>query len=194
MEDDDEFECQVLPSPGGLGDDSLRSKAFVNVLGKNCLIFLHFYSFIKFFRFVVPPTDVSFDGPQRQRIEAKAEEFLDVTCRANGAKPAARLQWYRNGQLLSGIFLSAFSLQTLQYIFSDKNLQTREISEDEKRFTTTSRLRLKVTAKDNEAIFTCKADHPALLASVPIQNQFTLSVICKFFNFKSDFYFDFFYF
>lgn len=52
-------------------------------------------------------------------------------------------------------------------------------SENGKRFTVTSRLRLKPTAADDYMEYSCQARHKALTPDMPMRSTVQLSVLCK---------------
>uniref|UniRef100_A0A914WZB5 Nephrin n=1 Tax=Plectus sambesii TaxID=2011161 RepID=A0A914WZB5_9BILA len=87
LEDDGEFECQVLPSNGA--QNQLRAGALVSV--------------------VVAPTKVTLGPAYRDggNFEVNAGIDIQIACRGEYAKPAAQLVWYKNGeQITEGIHVA----------------------------------------------------------------------------------------
>uniref|UniRef100_A0A5S6QMZ9 Nephrin n=1 Tax=Trichuris muris TaxID=70415 RepID=A0A5S6QMZ9_TRIMR len=79
LEDNGEFECQVLPTPGE--EEGLRARAFLNVL--------------------VPPKSITL-GADRDaaKLETRAGRHFQTECRVGGSRPKADIRWYKNGLLI----------------------------------------------------------------------------------------------
>lgn len=65
-----------------------------------------FVSFLLFclFWFTVPPSDPVVEGGPIVRLKAYTPHNL--TCRASGAKPAAEITWYRDGEVMENAIYS----------------------------------------------------------------------------------------
>lgn len=70
------------------------------------------------------------------------------------------------------------------FFFIAEGLETQVTeSEHGKRFTVTSRLRLKPTSADDYMEYSCQARHKALTPDMPMRSTVQLSVLCKSINF-----------
>ncbi|XP_028679223.1 kirre like nephrin family adhesion molecule 3, like [Erpetoichthys calabaricus] len=90
---------------------------------------------------LVPPEDpVVDDGPV---VKLKARVPYNLTCRASGAKPAAEIKWYRDGEL------------------QDSAVYSKSLMEDGKREMAVSMLLVMPEDKDSKHTFTCHVTNPA---------------------------------
>lgn len=58
----------------------------------------------------VPPSDPVVEGGPVVRLKAHTPHNL--TCRASGAKPAAEITWYRDGEIMNTAIYSKVSIWT----------------------------------------------------------------------------------
>jgi hypothetical protein len=135
------FECQVGP---GRGNPPIRANARLTV--------------------TLPPTRVELIGESAGgRLEVPEHQQVSLACRATGARPPAKIQWFRNNV--------AFNLP-------EGDLEETEEEEGAGhalRTTTISRIRFRPGAEDNQALFACEAHHPALQR--PLRAPILLSVL-----------------
>lgn len=75
----------------------------------------------------VPPADPVVEGAPLLRL--KAHSPYNLTCRASGAKPAAEITWYRDGEIQPASFYSKVGPQIDQCrgpnMFWDENSPTK---------------------------------------------------------------------
>uniref|UniRef100_H3ANM6 Kirre like nephrin family adhesion molecule 3, like n=1 Tax=Latimeria chalumnae TaxID=7897 RepID=H3ANM6_LATCH len=103
----------------------------------------------------VPPEDARIDdGPV---MKLKAHTPYNLTCRAPGAKPAAKITWYRDGELQDSA------------VYSKKVLLN-----DGKRETAVSTLLITPSEKDSGQTFTCRVTNLAVPSGK--QNSVTLNI------------------
>ncbi|XP_043936381.1 kin of IRRE-like protein 2 [Protopterus annectens] len=129
LEDDAVYECQATQA-------ALRSqKAKLNVL--------------------IPPGEpVIENGPV---VKLKADTPYNLTCKAPGAKPAAEITWYRDGER------------------QDTAIYSKEVMPDGKRENAVSMLLITPTSKDSERQFICNVTNRAAPAGK--QTKVTLNVL-----------------
>uniref|UniRef100_A0A6Q2YEP8 Ig-like domain-containing protein n=1 Tax=Esox lucius TaxID=8010 RepID=A0A6Q2YEP8_ESOLU len=99
---------------------------------------------------LVPPTDPVVDGGPVIRV--KAHTPYNLTCRASGAKPAAEITWYRDGEVM----------------------ETAIYSKDGKRELAVSMLPVIPEDKDSGRTYTCRVLNPA--APAGRQTSVTINV------------------
>jgi len=135
------FECQVGP---GRGNPPIRANARLTV--------------------TLPPTRVELIGESAGgRLEVPEHQQVSLACRATGARPPAKIQWFRNNV--------AFNLP-------EGDLEETEEEEgagNALRTTTTSRIRFRPGSEDNQALFACEAHHQALQR--PLRAPILLSIL-----------------
>ncbi|XP_041081614.1 kin of IRRE-like protein 1 [Polyodon spathula] len=103
---------------------------------------------------LVPPEDPTVDdGPV---VRLKAHEPYNLTCRASGAKPAAEITWYREGEL------------------QEAAVYSKSLMEDGKRELSSSMLLVTPEDQDTGRAFTCHVSNPAAPAGK--QTSVTLNV------------------
>nr|XP_005999235.1 PREDICTED: kin of IRRE-like protein 2 [Latimeria chalumnae] len=102
----------------------------------------------------VPPEDARIDdGPV---MKLKAHTPYNLTCRAPGAKPAAKITWYRDGEL------------------QDSAVYSKVLLNDGKRETAVSTLLITPSEKDSGQTFTCRVTNLAVPSGK--QNSVTLNI------------------
>uniref|UniRef100_W5M8K3 Kirre like nephrin family adhesion molecule 3, like n=1 Tax=Lepisosteus oculatus TaxID=7918 RepID=W5M8K3_LEPOC len=97
---------------------------------------------------LVPPGDPVVEGGPVVKLKAHAPHNL--TCRAAGAKPAAEIAWYRDGEL------------------QESAVYSKSVMEDGKRETAVSMLLVTPEDKDTGRTFTCRVTNPAAPAGKQI--------------------------
>ncbi len=102
-------------------------------------------------------------GDATQDIIAAAGEDLELECIATGANPPAKLAWLTNGQEI-----------TSGHVQEDK----RQGADNQRTWTSFSRLTLPVSKEDNGASISCVATHPALDESLSTKKPLTIH--CKY--------------
>uniref|UniRef100_A0A8C9Y8H1 Kirre like nephrin family adhesion molecule 1b n=1 Tax=Sander lucioperca TaxID=283035 RepID=A0A8C9Y8H1_SANLU len=126
LSDDSLYECQATEA-------ALRSRrAKLNVL--------------------IPPEDPVVDGSPELLLMAGTP--FNLTCVTRGAKPAAHIQWTKDGVPVEGAY------------------QSTEVLPDRKRVTTRSYLHIIPVDKDSSSNFTCVASNPA----VPMGKRATVTL------------------
>ncbi|CDW53913.1 fn3 and C2-set 2 and I-set and Ig 2 domain contai ning protein [Trichuris trichiura] len=76
LEDNGEFECQVLPTPGE--EEGLRARALLNVL--------------------VAPKSITLGADKDgSKFETRSGRQFVTECRVSGSRPKADIRWYKNG-------------------------------------------------------------------------------------------------
>ncbi|MCJ8740333.1 hypothetical protein PDJAM_G00057630 [Pangasius djambal] len=103
---------------------------------------------------LVPPSDPVVEGGPVVRLKAHAPHNL--TCRASGAKPAAEITWYRDGEVMHAAIYS------------------KTLMEDGKRETAVSLLPLVPDDRDSGRTYTCRVLNPA--APAGRQTSITINV------------------
>uniref|UniRef100_A0A8B9H337 Kirre like nephrin family adhesion molecule 3, like n=1 Tax=Astyanax mexicanus TaxID=7994 RepID=A0A8B9H337_ASTMX len=103
---------------------------------------------------LVPPSDPVVDGGPVVRLKAHTPHNL--TCRATGAKPAAEITWYRDGEVMHTAIYS------------------KSLMEDGKRETAVSLLPMTPEDRDSGRTYTCRVLNPA--APAGRQTSVTISV------------------
>ncbi|XP_010883352.1 kirre like nephrin family adhesion molecule 3, like isoform X4 [Esox lucius] len=103
---------------------------------------------------LVPPTDPVVDGGPVIRV--KAHTPYNLTCRASGAKPAAEITWYRDGEVMETAIYSKVRM------------------EDGKRELAVSMLPVIPEDKDSGRTYTCRVLNPA--APAGRQTSVTINV------------------
>ncbi|KFB47312.1 AGAP010742-PA-like protein [Anopheles sinensis] len=71
--------------------------------------------------------------------------------------------------------------------FAIETIDTKITETDERRYTVTSKLRLRPTADDDYVDYTCQARHQAIQEDRPMQATVQLSVLCKYLRSASSF-------
>ncbi|KAA0702233.1 Kin of IRRE-like protein 3 [Triplophysa tibetana] len=109
--------------------------------GKNCVcvcarVFREMDTFIK-----VPPSDPIVEGGPV--VKLKAHSPHNLTCRASGAKPAAEITWYRDGEIMQ------------------EAIYSKSLMEDGKRETSVSLLPMVPEDSDSGRTYTCRVLNPA---------------------------------
>lgn len=82
-----------------------------------CFVFsqiINIYVFLLYFS--VPPSDPAVEGGPVVRLKAHTPHNL--TCRASGAKPAAEITWYRDGEIMHDAIYSKVRLWTHQSLLT----------------------------------------------------------------------------
>ncbi|XP_030069239.1 kin of IRRE-like protein 2 [Microcaecilia unicolor] len=103
---------------------------------------------------LIPPEDpIILDGPI---LRLKAGVPYNLTCHASGAKPAAEISWYRDGEL------------------QDSAIHTKTTMDDARRENTISTLLITPNHKDMGRSFTCRVTNPAAPAGK--QTSVTLNI------------------
>ncbi|XP_055781357.1 kin of IRRE-like protein 1 isoform X3 [Salvelinus fontinalis] len=103
---------------------------------------------------LVPPTDPVVEGGPIIRV--KAHTPYNLTCRASGAKPAAEITWYRDGEVM------------------DTAIYSKTRMEDGKRELAVSMLPVVPEDKDSGRTYTCRVLNPA--APAGLQTSVTINV------------------
>uniref|UniRef100_A0A8C1GL64 Kirre like nephrin family adhesion molecule 3, like n=1 Tax=Cyprinus carpio TaxID=7962 RepID=A0A8C1GL64_CYPCA len=103
---------------------------------------------------LVPPSDPVVEGGPVVRLKAHTPHNL--TCRASGAKPAAEITWYRDGEIMHDTIYS------------------KTLMEDGKRETAVSMLPMVPEDSDSGRTYTCRVLNPA--APAGRQTSVTISV------------------
>ncbi|MGH0186273.1 UNVERIFIED_CONTAM: hypothetical protein FKN15_020684, partial [Acipenser sinensis] len=103
---------------------------------------------------LVPPEDPTVDDGPVVRLKAHAP--YNLTCRASGAKPAAEITWYREGEL------------------QEAAVYSKSLMEDGKRELSSSMLLITPEDQDTGRAFTCHVSNPAAPAGK--QTSVTLNV------------------
>uniref|UniRef100_A0A672JWL8 Kin of IRRE-like protein 3 n=1 Tax=Sinocyclocheilus grahami TaxID=75366 RepID=A0A672JWL8_SINGR len=103
---------------------------------------------------LVPPSDPVVEGGPVVRLKAHTPHNL--TCRASGAKPAAEITWYRDGEIMHDAIYS------------------KTLMEDGKRETAVSMLPMVPEDRDSGRTYTCRVLNPA--APAGRQTSVTISV------------------
>ncbi|XP_076832816.1 LOW QUALITY PROTEIN: kirre like nephrin family adhesion molecule 3, like [Brachyhypopomus gauderio] len=103
---------------------------------------------------LVPPSDPVVEGGPVVRLKAHAPHNL--TCRASGAKPAAEITWYRDGEVMHSAVYS------------------KSLMEDGKRETAVSLLPMVPEDRDSGRTYTCRVLNPA--APAGRQTSVTINV------------------
>uniref|UniRef100_A0A8C2IM08 Kirre like nephrin family adhesion molecule 3, like n=1 Tax=Cyprinus carpio TaxID=7962 RepID=A0A8C2IM08_CYPCA len=103
---------------------------------------------------LVPPSDPVVEGGPVVRL--KAHTAHNLTCRASGAKPAAEITWYRDGEIMHDA------------------IYTKTLMEDGKRETAVSMLSMVPEDSDSGRTYTCRVLNPA--APAGRQTSVTISV------------------
>uniref|UniRef100_A0A4W5KZ14 Kirre like nephrin family adhesion molecule 3, like n=1 Tax=Hucho hucho TaxID=62062 RepID=A0A4W5KZ14_9TELE len=103
---------------------------------------------------LVPPTDPVVEGGPIIRV--KAHTPYNLTCRASGAKPAAEITWYRDGEVM------------------DTAIYSKTRMEDGKRELAVSMLPVVPEDKDSGRTYTCRVLNPA--APAGLQTSITINV------------------
>uniref|UniRef100_A0A4W4GLA2 Ig-like domain-containing protein n=1 Tax=Electrophorus electricus TaxID=8005 RepID=A0A4W4GLA2_ELEEL len=103
---------------------------------------------------LVPPSDPVVEGGPVVRLKAHAPHNL--TCRASGAKPAAEITWYRDGEVMHTAIYS------------------KMLMEDGKRETAVSLLPMEPEDRDSGRTYTCRVLNPA--APAGRQTSVTINV------------------
>lgn len=101
-------------------------------------------------------------GDATKEIIAAAGEDLELECIATGANPPAILSWYANGQAIA----------------SGHVQENKRQGDNERIWTSFSRLTLPVSKDDNGAEVKCVVTHPAL--DEPIFAEKPLTIHCKY--------------
>ena len=116
--------------------------------------------------FVVPPQQpVILDHPNGSRVDVSFRDpLLVLTCRAENARPAAAITWYKNGQLVNENIE-----YTVETIPNDKLEHAQSV------LTLTPDFR----AKEHGAIYTCKATNDAIEGRF-LRTEVTINVLCKY--------------
>ncbi|XP_063704148.1 nephrin isoform X1 [Culicoides brevitarsis] len=111
---------------------------------------------------IAPPSSIEIQGySHNSKVEVRENQDLTLTCVVANSKPAAEIKWYRG-----------------HTEFKPDGLETQVTeSENGKRFTVTSRLRLKPTANDDYMEYSCQARHKALTPDMPMRSTVQLSVL-----------------
>ncbi|VDO92534.1 unnamed protein product [Soboliphyme baturini] len=80
IEDEADYECQVLPEPGD--EEGLRGVAFVTVL--------------------VPPKSVKLPNIDNGgKLSAHSGSTIEIVCQTDGSNPEAEIRWYRNSDVIA---------------------------------------------------------------------------------------------
>nr|QRF78340.1 Nephrin [Phoronopsis harmeri] len=145
--DDGAYECQVQPQ---IGHPLLKSTAYLSVQ--------------------MPPTAVRIEGYPKEggsnNIPVASvpwkEPFLNLTCIAPDAKPAATLKWYHGNDEISGGYLITNSIA----VETDATKKTRSA---------VSILSIVPRKGDSGSMFRCQAAHPAWTS--PHESTVQLSVL-----------------
>ncbi|KAM6968234.1 kirre like nephrin family adhesion molecule 3, like isoform 2-T2 [Aplochiton taeniatus] len=103
---------------------------------------------------LVPPLDPVVEGGPVVRLKAHSPHNL--TCRASGAKPAAEITWYRDGEVM------------------DTAIYSKTLMEDRKRELAVSMLPIIPEDKDSGRTYTCRVLNPA--APAGRQTSVTINV------------------
>ncbi|CAH1797854.1 unnamed protein product [Owenia fusiformis] len=134
--DDGVWECQVTPTEYTIG---LRSEA------AKLTVF-------------VPPDEPTIDG--EPNVEVTATQPVNLTCTANNGKPAAKISWYTDGELITGNIHTV----TTQH-------------EDGKRENVVSTLEITPTVGDQGKTYECQATNEALVSVAPKKTRGSLEVL-----------------
>ena len=100
-------------------------------------------------------------GDASERITAAAGEDLELECIASGGNPPATLTWYTSGQEIT----------------SGHVQENKRQGDDQRTWSSFSRLTLPVSKEDNGATISCVAHHPTL--EEPLSTQESLTIHCK---------------
>uniref|UniRef100_A0A3P8N7Q7 Ig-like domain-containing protein n=1 Tax=Astatotilapia calliptera TaxID=8154 RepID=A0A3P8N7Q7_ASTCA len=103
---------------------------------------------------LVPPSDPVVEGGPVVRLKAHTPHNL--TCRASGAKPAAEITWYRDGEVM------------------ETAIYSKSLMEDRKRETAVSMLPIIPEDSDSGRTYTCRVVNPA--APAGRQTSVTINV------------------
>jgi nephron len=129
---------------------------------------IEFHAIFYRFSFPAPPSSIEIKGyAHNSKVEVHENKELTLQCVVSNAKPAAQIIWYRGH---------------VEY-----KSETREdnVIETNKRFTTTSTLRIKPSAEDDYVEYSCQAKHKALQPDMPMRASVQLSVLCKYYIYIS---------
>jgi len=132
-----EFECQVSPDHSN-AHQALRARATLNV--------------------IVPPSRVELVGTER-RISMNAGTEKQLSCRASGAKPQAKIVWYHGH---NKILDQEYSKQITN-------------GHREGTWDTVNTLKFKATSADDGIPIRCVVEHPALKGK-PMEKEIALTV------------------
>jgi len=132
-----EFECQVSPDHSN-AHQALRARATLNV--------------------IVPPSRVELIGTE-QRISMNAGTEKQLSCRASGAKPQAKIVWYHGH---NKILDQEYSKQITN-------------GHREGTWDTVNTLKFKATSADDGTPIRCVVEHPALKGK-PMEKEIALTV------------------
>ena len=101
-------------------------------------------------------------GDAGKDVIAAAGEDLELECIAMGGNPPAKLAWFANGQEIA----------------SGHVQQDKRQGENQRTWTSFSRLTLPVSKEDNGASIKCVASHPALDEQI-LMDEKPLTIHCK---------------
>ncbi|KAG9341769.1 hypothetical protein JZ751_018491, partial [Albula glossodonta] len=114
---------------------------------------------------LVPPTDPVVEGGPV--VKLKAHTPHNLTCRASGAKPAAEITWYRDGEI------------------QESAVYSKTFMDDGKRELAVSMLPIIPEDKDSGRTYTCRVINPAAPAgrqtsvTVSVQREYSISSTCS---------------
>ena len=103
-------------------------------------------------------------GDATTEIIAAAGEDLELECIATGANPPPTLSWYTNGQQIASGHIQ----------------ENKRQGDNERTWTSFSRLTLPVSKDDNKANVKCVVEHPALEEERPMFAEKPLTIHCKY--------------
>ena len=103
-------------------------------------------------------------GDATTEIIAAAGEDLELECIATGANPPPTLSWFTNGQQIASGHIQ----------------ENKRQGDNERTWTSFSRLTLPVSKDDNKANVKCVVDHPALEEGKPMFAEKPLTIHCKY--------------
>uniref|UniRef100_A0A182R0U6 Ig-like domain-containing protein n=1 Tax=Anopheles farauti TaxID=69004 RepID=A0A182R0U6_9DIPT len=97
---------------------------------------------------------------QHAKAEVREGQDLLLTCIVPNARPAAQIVWYR---------------ANVEY--KTDAIDTKTVETDDRRYTVTSKLRLRPAVEDDYIDYTCHARHQAIPEDRPMQATVQLSVL-----------------
>ncbi|XP_049851856.1 nephrin isoform X2 [Schistocerca gregaria] len=116
---------------------------------------------------ISPPSSIEIvDHPPNSKIEIKENEEFELVCQVKNSKPAAKIIWYRGNVELK----LEKRVDTTTEVNAGANGRA-------KRYNVLSRIKLRPTAEDDYADYTCEARHEALPPDMPLRVTVQLSVL-----------------
>ena len=105
-------------------------------------------------------------GDASTDIIAAAGEDLELECIATGANPPAKLMWYMDDEMISSGH-------------SQEDTRQENSNNQQRTWSSISRLTLPVSKDDNDAQISCVATHPALEDDESLSTLKPLTIHCK---------------